>query len=758
MRAGRFVAVVAFTIVLIASLGCSRDPNLRKQKFFESGNHYFEQGKYDEAVIQFLNAIKLDPNFAKAHYQLAETYIRLQAWPDAYRELQRTIDLDPSNVKAQIRLGNLLGAAHSFAEAQAVADKLLHMDPNNADAHVLQANLNVAQGNRDAGMQELQKAIALDPNRPEFYVQLAALQSATQMGTAEATLKKALAVDPKFVPAMESLAAVYQATGRSTEAENLLKPAIELDPKNVKPRQSLARLYWAQNRKADAEQVMIQAKKDLGREGDLYRLLGEYYNNVGDGDKALAEFASISKEHPEDLQTKEDYIRLLLSHDKLEEAGRLNDAILKENPNDPGAQIIRGTMLNSQGKFDEAARILEDALKNVPENAYGHYQLGLALSKTGNLGRAEQEWLQAAKLAPQMSEVRLALAQVARTKGDLELLRDTADQLIRNSPSDPRGYILRAESEAKGTQAAVAQADLNRAIQVAPQSALGYSAMGDFLQRQGKNEEARKYYEQALDRDANYLEPLAGVVSTLMQEKQNAKALERVQAQAAKVPNNDSVYALLGGLQVANKDLAGAEASLQRAVQLNQANLDALILLSKVEMARGEGDRALETAYKSIDDNPRNVTAYFFAGTMEELRGRPQKAEDVYRKALQVEPNYGPAANNLAYLMLENKENTDVALSLAQIARQKMPDSPNAADTLAWVYYQKGIYGVAEGLLQEALQKAPDNATYHYHIGMVYQKQNNTAAARKHLQRALQINPNFPDAHEIRKTLNQMSS
>lgn len=67
-----------------------------------------------------------------------------------------------------------------------------------------------------------------------------------------------------------------------------------------------------------------------------------------------------------------------------------------------------------------------------------------------------------------------------------------------------------------------------------------------------------------------------------------------------------------------------------------------------------------------------------------------------------------------------------------------MPDSPVAADTLGWVYYQKGIYGFAVDLLLEALQKAPDNATYHYHLGMVDQKQNNTAAI-------------------VRKNLNQMS-
>ncbi len=46
----------------------------------------------------------------------------------------------------------------------------------------------------------------------------------------------------------------------------------------------------------------------------------------------------------------------------------------------------------------------------------------------------------------------------------------------------------------------------------------------------------------------------------------------------------------------------------------------------------------------------------------------------------------------LASVMLQSGGNLDVALSLAQTARRGMPDSPNVADTLGWIYYQKGAY------------------------------------------------------------------
>ena len=751
------MATVACAGALFVAIGCKKDPKTKSQHYFQTGNRYFEKGEFPEAAIEFSNAIQSDPQNAAAHFKLAESYLKMQQLSDAYREFERTVGLDPANAKAQLDMGLIMIAGRAYEQVEPIAKGMLERDPDSADAHLLLSELNRAEGKLDPALHEIQKAIALSPNDPQCYVQLATLQQASaNPDAAEVSLKKALAIDPKFVPAVETLARLYMNAGHASDAEKEFRFAVTLEPKMVGPREWLARFYYSQHRLTEAEQVMIQAKKDLGGDGHHYRVLGEYYNNVGDADKALVEFATLVKEHPEDLGTKDDYVRLLLSRGKLDDAKRLNDEVLETAPNDSNAQIIRGTMLNSQGKFDDAARILESAVKNAPKSAEGHYQLGVALNGTAGLERAAQEWFQAAKLAPGKIEVQLALSQYARKKGDRQLLEKTAEQIIEQDPSDPRGYILRAESEEK--HAEMAEADLKKAIQMAPQSAVGYSALGKFLQGQGKEDEARNYYEQALDRDPAYFEPVAGLAGILMRQGQNLKALERVQAQAAKVPNSDALFALLGGLQVANKDLGGAEVSLQKSTQLNPANIDAIILLSKVEMARGEGDRALATAYQSINRNPRDVTEYFFAGTMEELRGNVQKAGEVYRKALEIDPNYAPAANNLAYLMLQNGEDINAALSLAQIARQKMPDSPSAADTLAWAYFKKGAYSLAADLLREALQKAPDNPTYHYHLGMVCQKQNNGGAARKHLQRALQLDPNYPSAKQIREVLSQIGS
>src|ERR1019366_1047601 len=120
------------------------------------------------------------------------------------------------------------------------------------------------------------------------------------------------------------------------------------------------------------------------------------------------------------------------------------------------------------------------------------------------------------------------------------------------------------------------------------------------------------------------------------------------------------------------------------------------------------------------------------------------KAEIYYKRSLQIQPMQAVASNNLAYLMLQNGENADVALTLAQTARRAMPNSPSTADTLAWAYYHKGAYGFARDLLEDAVKIDANNATMQYHLGMVYGKLQDKTNATLHLKKALSLAPDSP--------------
>lgn len=108
-----------------ALAGCSRDPQVVKQKHFDKGMAYFEEGQYREAEIEFENAIQIDSQFAQAHYKLAHCYLKVGAVRQAYQELAQTVEIAPDNLKTQLDLANLLLAGGKSADAHAHAETVL---------------------------------------------------------------------------------------------------------------------------------------------------------------------------------------------------------------------------------------------------------------------------------------------------------------------------------------------------------------------------------------------------------------------------------------------------------------------------------------------------------------------------------------------------------------------------------------------------------------------------------------------------------
>jgi tetratricopeptide (TPR) repeat protein len=143
-------------------------------------------------------------------------------------------------------------------------------------------------------------------------------------------------------------------------------------------------------------------------------------------------------------------------------------------------------------------------------------------------------------------------------------------------------------------------------------------------------------------------------------------------------------------------------------------------------------------------------------GVIYDLQGKYQKANERYQQALKLNPRFGPAANNLAWNYAEHGGNIDVALSLAQTAKEQLPDTPAVSDTLGWIYYKKNVYLQAISLLAESAEKLSDNPVIHYHLGMAYYKKGDANRAKEALTHALRLSQSFSGAQEAKEALSTL--
>jgi tetratricopeptide (TPR) repeat protein len=761
MRCKSTVAILLNLSLLLGVLatGCSSDPNVRRQKFFEQGNRDFDKGKYAEASISYSRALQIDRRFAEAHYKLAQCYLKRGSWAQAFQELNRTVDLQPDNWPAQLDIARLLLSAAKPQDAKDRALLILRSNPKHAEAQILLSDADLALGNAKDALQEARTATEMAPEFSASFLNLALIQLQTGAFTeAETSLKKARSSDPTSVKPLLALGNFYQQQKRWSDSEKQFQAAITLAPKNPVPRAALAGLYVGQGQESLAEKTLADAKQQLGDDPAGYRLLGDYYLSRGQNAKALTEFAALSAQYKNDLSVQKSYVQLLILNRRLDDAGQLTDVLLKKTPQDAEVLILKGQIQLQQKKIDESIQTLQQARKNAPDNAFGHYQLGLAYKEKGDTQQAESEWRGAVLLRPGLVEAWLALGASATQKRDWRTLEEVSNQVKKEAPNRIEGYLDHATARINQGDAPGTEADLIHVQQLAPDSPLPYAKLGELRLAQRRAGEAENLFRQALTHDPDFPEAVRGMVQAFLLKNKTADALKFVSGQISRNPNSSDLYLLQAEVFLQTKQADQAQSSLTRAVELDNKNVRALALLAQLQAARGKPDLAVVNYQRAIAVAPNNASLYVALGSVYESIGDWQQAETTYQKALTIQPENAVASNNLAYLMLEHGGSVNVALTLAQTARKGLPDLPNSADTLGWAYYHNGAFSAAAPLFEDAIKKVPSNLAYRYHLGLTYQKLNETVQARTQFHKIIDLDPKSPFADRARQALSNISS
>jgi tetratricopeptide (TPR) repeat protein len=101
---------------------------------FNLGNALREQGKLDEAIAEYCNAIDLDRKYAAPHYNLGNLLREQGKLDEAVAEFRKAIDLDPKDARLHIGLAEALRDQGKLEEAAAEYREILALRP--ADPHV----------------------------------------------------------------------------------------------------------------------------------------------------------------------------------------------------------------------------------------------------------------------------------------------------------------------------------------------------------------------------------------------------------------------------------------------------------------------------------------------------------------------------------------------------------------------------------------------------------------------------------------------
>src|SRR5437899_6417969 len=132
------LAVSALT--LFAMMGCTADPAKQKSEFVASAEKFMAAAKYSDAVIQYRNALKIEPNSSPLNSSLGDAYFRNGQLREAFLAYKKATEIDPSNVGAQISMSHFYLVTQQFEEAMQIASTILTKNPDNIEASLVLAN------------------------------------------------------------------------------------------------------------------------------------------------------------------------------------------------------------------------------------------------------------------------------------------------------------------------------------------------------------------------------------------------------------------------------------------------------------------------------------------------------------------------------------------------------------------------------------------------------------------------------------------
>lgn len=186
-----------------------------------------QEGKPDEAIAQFEEVLRLDPEKAEAHYNLGMALMQKGKVEDAISQYRRALQLDPKYLDACVNLGDALLQAGKVDDAEAQYVAALKMRPDDAMVHYNLGTVLYRQGQVDGAIAHLERAVQIDPDYSDAQSNLGGvLLRQGQLGEAITHFQEALRINPDDAGACDGLAWVLATVSDASLRDG--KQAVEL--------------------------------------------------------------------------------------------------------------------------------------------------------------------------------------------------------------------------------------------------------------------------------------------------------------------------------------------------------------------------------------------------------------------------------------------------------------------------------------------------------------------------------------------------
>jgi tetratricopeptide (TPR) repeat protein len=742
-----------------------------------------EQQKFAESIEVLRGVLEEQPDHPEANFLLGTSLIRNGETTTAIFPLRRAAANEEYALKAGLALARTLAITQNLEDAEQVATDLLERDPDNSEALGLRAQVRLNLGRYDDAIADVDARLKLNEDEAELhFLKAQALLSAKRYDESRASLAKAetlyrdagelsnaaqscanagavfermdgnlkraeqqvercVADYPTQLTALKALADLFNAQGTPDRAVEAMRRAAAAAPESVETRLLLAEQLYLAKHADEAIQEARQTAEDFSSL-QAWLTLAELEIRKGElvsADASLQRAVALASD-PEPIRFRR--ADLMVSRGDLDGA----EALAAEFTDPAFQAFVRGRIALRRGDAETALQLLEKGLERWPDNAGARAEAGTAAQQLGQLERALGHYREATRKDAKSSNAGVAGALVAYALGRpaeaVSLIRIHVKEHPFEGPEAYQVGIRAADAADSPEEAEVLLAALDaygeRGI-AAAERARRVAAKG------GPAEAAKLIEASRLDYANPRSEPgLRALVEARLAQQQGAQALAAVDGALRGDADRASLHDLRGRVLLALARDDEARAAFEKALELKADYGAPHAGLAMLAAKAGDVDGALrefDAASKApVADPDSAYQAAQLLLSKGDLDGAKTRLEEVTRRL----PDHAAAANDLAWILAERKQDLDRAKLLAELAVRQMP-SADSIDTLAWVEIQRGDLEDARATLERGLAANPHHPTLLYRLGLAKNAAGDRDGALTAFREALQTGA-FPQA------------
>lgn len=390
------------------------------------------EGKLDAAVSRYEKLVAADPQSAPALVGLIATRARAGARiEDIRQQLEAAVKKFPDVDQVRVALVTALLESGDTKGGLQAANEAATRFPDSPRILEMQGIAELKAGNTNQALQAFTRMATLQPSAVEPLMRIAeAHLTRNDVPSAIGQLRKAVALNPAYVPARANLITLLSRTGKMEEAlaqAKTLQTALPTQPYG-----------WT-------------------FEGDLQ-------SSRGNKPAAVAAYRTSFAKEPE-VQTAMKLHRALLNASLNAEADKLQADWLAKQPNDPRFNFYLGDLAMVRKDYDQAEQLYRKVLNAQPKNPVVLNNLAWLLHRAGKPGALEMAEKALAE-APNSTALMDTIAEIQAAAGQLDKALAMQKRAVDLDPDQPMHRLHLAQYLAKSNQKAAARAELQKLAQL----------------------------------------------------------------------------------------------------------------------------------------------------------------------------------------------------------------------------------------------------------------------------------------------------